>query len=107
MRSVLIAVLAGVVASAPGAAAGEFMSGNDLYGHCSSAVYVDRGICHGYVIGVVDILSQRVICVPDDATAGQAEDIVRQWLEGHPEVRHLAAEGLVALALSEAFPCKK
>ena len=99
-------LLTAVIAGAPDAAAREFMSGNYLYGQCSSTVYFERGFCQGYIIGVINTLSQRVFCFPDSATAGQAEDVVKQWLEGHPEVRHLAAERLVALALFEAFPCR-
>ncbi len=41
-----------------------------------------------------------------DVYEGRALDIVVSWLEAHSRRRHLAANGLVAAALSEAFPCK-
>jgi hypothetical protein len=40
-------------------------------------------------------------------TAGQAADVVKQWLERYPQHRDLPAMGLVASALSQAFPCRR
>jgi hypothetical protein len=69
----------------------------------------------GYIIGVVDTRNRLPwgefggICfeTPENATAGQVADVVRQFLERRPSVRHLGASFLVAVALSEAFPCRK
>jgi len=63
-----------------------------------------------YVYGVMDSGSMgpvagRRFCVPDEVTMLQLGDVVRGWLEKHPEARHLLAASLVATALAEAFPC--
>jgi len=38
-------------------------------------------------------------------TAQQLRDIVKLYLRGHPEKRHLPASDLVTAAINENFPC--
>jgi hypothetical protein len=44
-------------------------------------------------------------CIRDGVTVTQIADVVKLWLQKHPENRDYAAAGLVAAALEEAFPC--
>ena len=44
--------------------------------------------------------------MPEDAGAGQVEKAVVRWLRNNPSILHYAADGLVAKALSDAFPCR-
>jgi Rap1a immunity proteins len=66
----------------------------------------------GYVAAIADASGQRGVegrrtCAPPNVTLQQDVDVVKRYLEMHPEQRQYVAEGLVALALSEAFPCPK
>jgi hypothetical protein len=86
----------------------SFENGNVLYQECTAADSTPQNVfCTGYVTAVSDSLeSQRLICTPKHATAGQAIDIIVNYLRNHPEDRHLAAYSLAKLALMAAFPCK-
>jgi hypothetical protein len=95
----------------------EFYTGAELYAQCSAqpadADYQPRQArCTGYVIGVSDALQaaqgrgQRAsVCIRPAATASQLVAAVEQYLEAHPDKRHIAAHDLVDEALSAAFPC--
>jgi hypothetical protein len=68
--------------------------------------------CLGYIDGVADALDKNIIngykaCVPDGVTAGQLQDVVVQYLRLNPADRHFLAFGLVADAISKAFPCRR
>jgi hypothetical protein len=93
----------------------EFRDGNDLYRQCSAKGYFDRGVCSGYVTAIADVLIEgdavqgRKACIPsgpNGAPAGHLVAVARQFLAGHPAMRHQSAEGLIASALAEAYPCK-
>jgi Rap1a immunity proteins len=92
-----------------------FDSGNRLYEDCRSENYFNRGYCGGYVTGIVDsieamqasgVLPESALCIPEGATKGQLADVVRQYLEDHPERRHADAGSLVPEALGRAFGCR-
>jgi len=106
-RLLLCAVL---VVGMAGPAAANNQDGNQLLAKCQGDT-TNRGFCFGYVEGVTDALDDPVegfrACTPAGVTAGQVQDVVIAWLKANPTQRHLAAHSLVALALSEAFPCKK
>jgi hypothetical protein len=85
-----------------------FYSGNALWNECSGDNAFQSGLCMGFVAGISDAMSLAAIkaCFPPGVTVGQTADVVKRFLGQHPERRHEAAAGLVAQALSEAFPCK-
>ena len=102
----------------------RYISGNDLYPLCSATpenvpgeqqanVSTQWGFCRGYVAGVADILENREVagyraCIPTPTVEiGQLGDIVTNFLREHPEERNLTGANIVALALSQAFPCKQ
>ncbi|OUE62697.1 Rap1a/Tai family immunity protein [Citrobacter freundii] len=94
-------------------------NGNDLYDWSKSS---DRmlnsrsgddesfksGLYMGYVTGAVDIMYvSGMICPPENATSGQMLDVVKLYLENHPERRADGASLIMNAALRSAFPCKK
>ena len=89
-----------------------FLSGNELYNECTGSDGVALSFCVGYIIGVADVLFQNEInkytaCAPPppSLTQGQVRDVVIAWLRNNPTSRNFGAAGVVAHALSEAFPC--
>jgi len=87
-----------------------YVNGNQLHAWFSQAPDVART----YVVGVWDAQSlyeaaiphpRRACPPPQSVTAQQLADVVKQYLENHPERRHYGASGSVMLALRDAFPC--
>jgi hypothetical protein len=67
-----------------------------------------RGLCLGYVEATADtLMAERPgrQCISRDVTFGQLEDVVRTYLQEHPEKRQYGANVIVASALTQAFPC--
>jgi len=96
----------------------DFKDGNKLYTACqeeddNSVSYVQQSAeCHGYITGVIDAINgpdrgvgDFTFCVPPEALGLQVMDIVTNWLSNHPQDRHYGAHALVAIALSEVWPC--
>jgi hypothetical protein len=99
---------------------GRATSGQELNEFCS---YEDasfgEGVCFGYVDGVYDagrevpgLGTNRLewpglwtACVPKAVTLGQLVEVVKKWLREHPEDWHYGADGQVARAFSETWPC--
>jgi len=50
---------------------------------------------------------KKDVLIPDGVEAGQVVDIVKLYLEKHPEIRHETAPKLIHSALLEAFVRKK
>lgn len=91
----------------------SFLDGNDLYARCAAPMGdVSLSFCNGYVAGISDALYEGnsvngyKACIPSGPTVGQMADVVRQFLAANPASRHKASEGLVAHAISDAFPCR-
>lgn len=111
-----LAVLCFLYLSAASALA-NFQDGNSLFKSCTvredSPIFTAAQMhCVGYIQAISDALevtkiSGHAVCSPDNVTAGQLKDIVTQWLQAKPKLRHLAASRLVAAALQDAFPCQQ
>ena len=110
MRGIFVtAAFAGLVWAAP--ASGAFMDGDRLLAKCNEDPGEGLAVCVGYIAGIADVLLEdsvrgRRACMSLSVMTEQAVDAVRRWLEAHPDDRRYAANGLVAEALSAAFPCK-
>lgn len=109
MRRKLGALALIAAAGIAGEARAAFEDGNTLFVHCRSRF--GQSGCEGYIAGIADALAGNAIdtiraCIPSDITKRKAYSVVVQWLERHPEERHKPAPGLVARALSEAYPCR-
>ena len=92
-----------------------FRDGNHLLRDCSRPDTIEFAFCLGYVDAITDVLEAGNsvngyrACVPvgpGGVEAFQLKDIVVQYLRRNPSPRHLGAAGLVAGAISEAFPCR-
>jgi hypothetical protein len=87
-----------------------FLDGNNLLERCSGAGY-ELGVCAGYVMAIADAMhgDNSVLgyqaCMDVEVQSQQVVDIVVAALRRSAAVRHLAARGLVAKAIAEAFPC--
>ena len=116
IRSCLLASLLLAQGFAGSAHAG-FVSGMDLLQSCVPAradpVYrLKVAECRGYVLGVADTFDctnglMGFNWQSNNMRANQRElvDLVIGWLRNHPDTLHYEADGLVAAALSEKFPC--
>jgi hypothetical protein len=120
MRAAVTAlILAGIILVTSGEAAWcASLDGNTLYKDCSSKPGKSGddfqvGVCTGYVVGIAEVMfsGNQVngfrACAPEGITRRQVTDIVVKWLNENPTERHRAAVGLVAAALTKAFPCAK
>ena len=84
-----------------------FNDGNKLLSDMEENVNTSRMYALGYVAGVVDSLNQVVFCMPNTVTAGQVNDMIRNYLRNTPAERHLPADVIISKAFGVAFPCKK
>ena len=100
--------------------ADAFQDGNELYGFLQTQMRIGKGgayktlqaayeggLGQGYVAGVVDAKNGAAFCVPSGLRFNQTEEITFNYLNSHPEERHLSAWSLVVTAMSEKFPCRK
>lgn len=113
-------VLAAAVALAlwvPGSANAGYVSGWDLLEICkanpASPVYrLHVSQCLGYVVGVSDTFdcSSKLHGFNWSSTSPASQsDLVKvtvNWLSSHPSLLDHKSDGLVAAALSEAYPCR-
>lgn len=113
---VLAAVLAAALLSPTGATAG-FVSGGDLLASCKPqpvdpVFRLKVAECRGYVVAIADSFD----CGQDArgftwnsstrATQPEVVDAVVAWLAKHPHQLGYQANGLVAAALAESYPCR-
>jgi hypothetical protein len=89
----------------PCMASAEFLDGNGLLSRMNDSETVPRMVALGYVQGVADVYARVKVCAPQNVTAGQARDVVKQYLEINPERRHYSADSLVVNALAQVWPC--
>lgn len=88
-----------------GAAHAEFWDGNVLHQRLNSSGSVERSIGLGYVMGVFDAMHGVMHCAPANVTAGQINDMVKNFLDNTPAVRHFSADSLVVRVLRTSWPC--
>jgi Rap1a immunity proteins len=114
-RSVVAAVISVGILSAAAGKAAAFATGNNLLAWCVSASRTERGLCHGYILGIADAMAESnslgrvAACIPGPVrtgSPGRLYQLAQQFLALHPEKRRLSASSLVANALADAFPCK-
>ena len=85
----------------------EFFTGNDLLNKMQNPPGYDTAQAIGYVMGVFDATRSVEHCPPDNVTAGQVRDMVRNHLEATPSTRHYTADVQVRYVLGRAWPCTK
>ena len=101
MKKILAALL-----FVPAMAQAEFVSGNDLLSRMKSDV-MEQMYALGYVIGVADSAENITVCSPDNIKAGQVYDIVQNFLEANPAIRHHSADIIIRSKLEALWPCKQ
>ena len=89
----------------PSIGCAEFLDGNGLLSRMNDSEAIPRVAALGYVQGAADVYAGTKICMPKNVTAGQARDVVKQYLEINPEKRHYSADSLVLNALAQVWPC--
>ena len=109
-RTRLVAMATAVTLACLPTAARADMTGNDLWRVCASKDARDNGLCYGYMTAIAEVIRQPAglfghhACLSDDTAIQQIVDVVKRYLDQHPEVRHYGSFGLLAPALSTKEP---
>lgn len=85
----------------------DFKDGNKLHSELSDTGPVPRSIAIGYITGIADAYGGTNHCPPGNVTAGQLNDMVKNYLDNTPSIRHLPASIIVSHVLKSVWPCKK
>jgi hypothetical protein len=113
----IIALLAASPSTAQVVATNGYVTGDQLITRCTSTALSDGNLCLGYILGIADsmqavqarggaLIFDWRACLPSDATAAQLQKAVLDFLIVNPlPAQRTSASGLVAKALSDAFPC--
>ena len=115
-RLVLAAVIM-LAASLTREAQAGFVSGWDLLEICKAnpndpSWRIKAAQCSGYVIGVADTFDCKNALHGfhwDSTTTTSQQILVKKvitWLNDHPQTLNHEADGLIAAALGESFPCR-
>jgi hypothetical protein len=81
-------------------------TGNSLLQYANKSNLFEQGYYQGYVVGVIEGNVLKV-CIPDRVTLGQLAQVVKKYMEGHPERLHRWADEIVLEAVAAAWPCRK
>ena len=103
MKRLLLTIGACVCLSAH---AGTFWDGNKLHNKLQGNT-LEQMQALGYIMGVSDAVDTVTVCSPTTVTSGQMLDIMKQYLESTPTVRHLPADTLIKVVLGRVWPCDK
>src|SRR6266446_7886771 len=92
-----------------------FVDGNAWYERCRDSALNTQALCHGYALGVVDVLQvwkntapdTAPACIPSGIASSQLRDIRLQYIATRTKERHKPASELLISAFQEQWPCKK
>lgn len=84
---------------------GGFYNGENLINNIKSDDLYANAFASGFILGVND--ASREICVDEGVTRNQATQIIKNFLEKHPEYWKYTASSLVITAVKEIYPCNK
>jgi len=90
-----------------GMAHAEFNDGNQLLSKLKDSSYFSQGYGMGYIAGIADMGVGVVHCAPPNVTAGQLNDMVKNYLDNTPADRHLTGDTIVNKVLKTVWPCAK
>ena len=84
----------------------DFWTGNNLYSK-QTGNSAEQINAMGYVMGVYDLGVYVHFCPASESgiTAGQVNDMVRNWLANNPHRRNEPAERLIRETFSQVWPC--
>lgn len=103
MKKIALTLLA---AASIGVAHAEFADGNKLLSDMNGDT-MDRMHALGYITGVFDTGRSVIHCPPSNITAGQLNDMVKNYLINVPAERHLTGDTIVNRVLKAMWPCAK
>lgn len=106
----MLGSLAWLVGSDTSAAEDSFLDGARLRGLCAAQETAPNYTCHGYVMAVADAMTSNPISGRRACVRGPSDDSERavlNFLNRNPRLLSENAAKLVAIALSEAFPCRR
>lgn len=84
----------------------EFETGNKLYQNMTSNSTGEKMYAIGYVAGVFDAWQHISHCPPtNNVTLGQVHDLIKNYLEYNPAIRHRTADVLIKEVLQKTWPC--
>jgi hypothetical protein len=98
-------IIAGLLLSVSVSANAGFISGNELYKRLTGESVVGQSYALGYIIGVADAYDGGSHCIPDGVNAGQIRDVVKNFMDATPEVRHRPADLIVYAILKNTWAC--
>src|SRR5262245_4483910 len=84
-----------------------FIDGNELHKHCHGPGSLS---CDGYIVGIADALATGATingfraCFRNNVLAKQVIDVVRQWLQNHPQDRDYSAPGSCGRRAARGLP---
>ena len=96
-----------IVLALCGSAHAEFRDGNQLLRDMESSESINRMHALGYIVGIADMGRGYINCMPENATAGQIFDMVKNYLTNMPAERHLTGDILINRVLKATWPCAK
>ena len=67
--------------------------------------FVDGFAVHDELLGVPQ--ADRLVCIPRNVTNVQIIRAIEKYIRGNPEKAHRATRLVAAVALAQAFPCKR
>jgi hypothetical protein len=111
MIKIALGMLAAVSLAGQVWAAGEFFDGNQLDAYCTSSVDYERGLCLGYIEGVVEYMeavrvnNDKPRCVPAGTDPKEVRDAVMNYLRSQPQDRSKAPIWSVDLAVITTWKC--
>ena len=105
----------------------EFMSGCSRVGgdggsgdsqHLPSDVRQNEATCLGWVEGFADGFTvhdellgvpraDRLVCISRNVTNAQMIGVIKKYISANPDKAHRSTRLVAALALAQAFPCKR
>jgi len=95
----------------------QYVSGNTLHELCrhnETEADFDPA-CVWFITGALDMyialkyttnVPEPAFCMPENAIRRQSVDVVRDYLENHPENRHFDAIVIILASMAIAFPCE-
>lgn len=90
----------------PAMAHAEFFTGNELLSKLQSRDAIDKIQALGYIQGVFDANMSITVCPPAGVTAGQVNDMIKNYLENIPATRNRTADRIIQDALKSVWPCQ-
>lgn len=95
-------------AQRPSDGRGFFFSVERLAGMCASDDAGAVGVCHGFILGVIDAGNSVHFCLPHDRKAGAYIEPVLRMVAASPEsYAPLPANEMIIAALAGSFPCQQ